>query len=198
MENVFLLGDSIRQNYQCYVKERLKQEANVYFPNDNGRSTQLTLLYFHRWWDILSGGGKNIRFDVVHFNCGLWDVLRLSNEKEPFTPEDMYRQMLLRIYRRIKFYCTDAKIIFALTTAVIEPGYAYEKHGKRYNRDIERYNRIAIDTFQGLEDVDINDLYSVSQSLPDSAHSDDVHYETDLGITALGDQVVDCIRRNLK
>lgn len=197
MKNIFLLGDSIRQNYQNYVKEKLKKEANVYFPNDNGRSTQLTLLYFHRWWDILSEGG-DIKFDIVHFNCGLWDILRLSNEEEPFTPENTYREMLLRIYHRIKFYCADAKVIFALTTMVIEPGYAYEEHGKRYNDDIKRYNQAAIETFHGLDDVSIDDLFSVSWELPEIAHSDSVHYDTDIGITALGNQVVDCLRRNMR
>ena len=196
MQNILLLGDSIRQNYQSYVKEQLR-EANVFYPNDNGRSTQFTLLYFHRWWDILSEGGK-IQFDVVHFNCGLWDILRLSNENEPFTPEDIFRRMLTRIYERIKFYCPDAKIVFALTTSVIEPGYAYEEQAKRYNHDIERYNRIAIETFDNIQDVDINDLYAVSISLPHEAHSDFVHFETDIGIKALGNQVLDCLRRNMK
>lgn len=106
--------------------------------------------------------------------------------------------MLTRIYERIKFYCPDAKIVFALTTSVIEPGYAYEEQAKRYNHDIERYNRIAIETFDNIRDVDINDLYAVSISLPHEAHSDFVHFETDIGIKALGNQVLDCLRRNMK
>ncbi|MCM1425824.1 MAG: SGNH/GDSL hydrolase family protein [Eubacterium sp.] len=197
-KNILLLGDSIRLNYQDYVKDALEKEANVYFPGDNGRFAQFTLRYFHDWWRSLSEGGA-ITFDIIHFNTGLWDILRLSNEDELFTPEDMYREMLLRIYHRMKYFCPDAKIIFALTTTVIEPGFEPgEYYGKRCNSDIEHYNQIAIELFESLEEkVDIDDLYSVSLTLPTEAHSDSVHFETDMGIAALGNQVVNCLRRNI-
>jgi len=71
-------------------------------------------------------------------------------------------------------------------------------HIEQLNHDIERYNRIAIETFDNIQDVDINDLYAVSISLPHEAHSDFVHFETDIGIKALGNQVLDCLRRNMK
>lgn len=72
MQNILLLGDSIRQNYQSYVKEQLR-EANVFYPNDNGRSTQFTLLYFHRWWDILSEGGRfNLMLSILTVDFGIY------------------------------------------------------------------------------------------------------------------------------
>ena len=49
MKKVLLLGDSIRQGYQEYVKYTLRDVADVYYPNDNGKFCQLTLRYFHDW-----------------------------------------------------------------------------------------------------------------------------------------------------
>ena len=66
MKNILLLGDSIRQNYQEYVKECLQGMADVYYPNDNGRFCQYTLRYLHEWIGALSRHGE-ITFDVVHF-----------------------------------------------------------------------------------------------------------------------------------
>ena len=78
-KKVLLLGDSIRQGYQEYVKEHLKDVADVYYPNDNGRYCQMTLRYFHDWARILSDNWS-FDFEIIHFNSGLWDILRLSNE----------------------------------------------------------------------------------------------------------------------
>ena len=47
--NVLLLGDSIRLGYQEYVKNELKDIADVYAPNDNGRFCQNLLAFFHIW-----------------------------------------------------------------------------------------------------------------------------------------------------
>lgn len=194
MKNVLLLGDSIRQNYQEYVKEKLRGVADVYYPNDNGRFCQYTLRYIHEWVGALSQHGK-IKFDIVHFNCGLWDILCLSNEEKPFTGEEQYAQLLKRITDRIKFLCPECHIIFALTTKVIEPGFEPGiSVGERRNTDIEKYNQIAKQVFGAMQ-VETDDLWRVSDTLPDEAHSDMVHFETELGIEALGSQVVDCLRK---
>ena len=78
--------------------------------------------------------------DIIHWNNGLWDVMRLHGD-EPLTPIDMYTAMLERIYKKIRFFFPNAKIIFALSTSVIEEnapnGYV------RYNSEIEEYNEAA-------------------------------------------------------
>lgn len=194
MKNILLLGDSIRQNYQEYVKEKLAGTANVYYPNDNGRFCQFTLRYLHEWVKALSKDGQ-INFDIVHFNCGLWDILRLSNEDFPFTEENQYAGLLKRIVMRIKYLCPEATILFALTTEVIEPGFEPGVGvGQRKNADIRRYNEIARAVFDELG-IEINDLWSISRKLSAEAHSDMVHFETELGIQALGDQVVSCLKK---
>ena len=194
MKNILLLGDSIRQNYQEYVKKNMCDVANIYYPNDNGRFCQFTLRYLHEWINALSKHGE-IEFDIVHFNCGLWDILRLSNEEEPFTSEAEYASLLRRIVKRIQYLCPKAQITFALTTEVIEPGFEPGiSIGERRNDDIRRYNGIAECVCNELE-IEVDDLWSVSKILSDDAHSDSVHYETELGIEALGNQVVAFLKR---
>ena len=194
MKNILLLGDSIRQNYQEYVKKCLQGKADVYYPNDNGRFCQYTLRYLHEWIGALSRHGE-IAFDIVHFNCGLWDILRLSNEEKPFTDEMLYEELLRRIVDRIKYLCPKAYLIFALTTKVIEPGFEPGiMVGERRNADIERYNEIAKSVCADMR-IAVNDLWSVSDCISEKAHSDLVHFDTDMGIHALGTQVAECLKQ---
>lgn len=195
MKHILLLGDSISQNYQDYVREHMKDIADVRYPNDNGRFGTFTLRYVYEWIKALSQDG--ISFDIVHFNVGLWDVLRLASEDRTFTSEQEYADVLIRICQRIKKYCPKSKIIFALSTKVIEPGFTPGADiGIRKNEDIERFNQIAIDVFSNTE-VIINDLWTVSEGMNECAHSDCVHYETEEGIEILGESVVEVLKRYL-
>ncbi|WP_026766441.1 SGNH/GDSL hydrolase family protein [Selenomonas ruminantium] len=196
MINVLLLGDSIRQNYDDYVRQKLKGRAMVFFPNDNCRFTQFTLRYLHDWYRVVLDGAIP---DVVHFNNGLWDVLRLSNESNTFNDLDTYLNLLSRIVERVWFLSPNTEIIFATTTPVKEPGFTPGMDfGCRCNSDIEYFNQAAVKMFfekkyRNDKQVLINDLYQVALSLPESAHSDDVHYDTEIGTVALGDAVVRAI-----
>ena len=192
MKNVLLLGDSIRQNYQEYVKQQLISKANVYYTNDNGQFCAYTLRYLHEWVGAFAKVGVR-EFDIVHFNCGLWDVLRLSNEKEPFTSREQYRIMLGRIVERIRFFYPNAQLIFALTTQVIEPGFEPGiQIGQRKNSDIIEYNKIAVEVMNEKK-VPINDLWAASEKLYKEGHSESVHFNTEIGIEMLGNQVVNMI-----
>ncbi len=194
MKNILLLGDSIRQNYQEYVKQNMANMANVYYPNDNGRFCQYTLRYLHEWIGALSKHGE-IAFDIVHFNCGLWDILRLSNEDEPFTGEEQFAELLRRIVRRIEYLCPGSHIVYALTTKVIEPGFEPGiTVGERRNSDIETYNGIAKKICNDMK-IEINDLWSISNNIAEKAHSDMVHFDTEIGISALGNQVIRCLEQ---
>ncbi len=192
---VLLLGDSIRQNYEKKVKENLINKADVVFPNDNGRFCSFTLRYLHEWFRALSKDGKD--FDLIHFNCGLWDILRLSNESEPFTGLEEYKKLLIRIKDRMTYFYPKAKLIFALTTSVIEPGFEPGiTIGERRNEDIIKYNKAAIEVFEKTE-VKINDLWTVSNTIPVEGRSDDVHFETEQGINILAKAVTEAIEKYL-
>lgn len=182
MKNVFLIGDSIRfgassnpeyktkdsPGYGVYVEEMLRDKARIFAPDDNCRFAQYTLRYLYDWAKDLECD----KIDVVHWNNGLWDVLRINGD-EPLTPIDVYETMIERVYCMIKKLFPNAKIIFALSTAVVEewarPDFM------RYNSDVEKYNEAAKKALKS-KDVIINDLYTVSSAFDNSLHADFVHF----------------------
>lgn len=182
MKNIFLIGDSIRfgaqsnpdyntadsPGYGVYVEQMLKGQANVYMPNDNCRFAQYTLRYLYDWTNELDP----VKIDVVHWNNGLWDVLRINGD-EPLTPIDMYEKMLCRVCDMIRRIFPNAKIIFALSTAVVEEWARPDF--KRYNSDIEKYNEAAKRVLS-QKGVIINDLYSISAAFDKGLHADWVHF----------------------
>ncbi len=186
MKNVLLIGDSIRMGYDKAVKKSLEGKANVFFPPENCEMSSRVLRYLHEWKSNLMGKEP---VDVLHWNVGLWDTLRLFGE-EPHTTPEAYAYYIERICMRIRSRFPDAKVIFATSTRVqsekMLPNFM------RYNEDIEAYNAIAVDIVKkyGFE---VNDLYAVSAALPDEAHSDPVHYYTSMGTEAFTNAVLSCI-----
>ncbi len=171
MKNVLLLGDSIRIGYDKAVKASLEGKANVVFTADNNMFASHLLRFICGYKNDLLGDAK---VDVIHWNAGLWDCLRLYGE-EPHTPIDIYAYYIDRVSQRIKNCYPDAKVIFATSTAVISEKMS--KDFKRYNEDIEAYNKVAIEVVTKYG-FDVDDLYSVSKNLPEELHSDAVHYYT--------------------
>ena len=159
MKNVLLVGDSIRAGYDQYVKESFEGQANVYFIGENGRFAQYVLRNLHEW---VENTGEE-RIDVIHWNAGLWDTLRVY-EDDCLTPIDTYVDFLLRIQSRIEKICPEAISIFATSTPVIEDGFIPD-YSIRYNVDIERYNRAAVETLT-KRGVIINDLYALLKDAP--------------------------------
>lgn len=182
MKNVLLIGDSIRMGYDKAIQKSLEGKANVYYPDDNCRFASYLLRYIHEY----KGLAKDNRIDVLHWNAGLWDCLRLF-EEEPHTPIEVYTYYIERLCIRIKKIFPEAKVIFATSTSVLSEKMG--KNFKRYNEDIEKYNKAAIEVVKkyGFE---INDLYAVSITLPEEAHSDAVHYYTPMGTKAFTNQVL--------
>lgn len=182
MKNLLLIGDSIRRGYDKAVEKTLEGKANVYFPDENCRFASYVLRYLHEYKALVEDG----KVDVLHWNAGLWDCLRLF-EEEPHTPIEVYAYYIDRICVRIKKIFPDAKVIFATSTSVLTEKMG--KNFKRYNEEIEEYNKVAIEVVK-KHGFAINDLYEVSTSLPEEAHSDPVHYYTTTGTKAFADQVL--------
>lgn len=182
MKNLLLIGDSIRMGYDKSVQKSLEGKVNVLFPKENCRFASFVLRYFHEYIKEFKGE----KIDVIHWNAGLWDCLRLF-EEEPHTPIEVYAYYIERICIRIKKLCPDAKVIFATSTQVISE--KMDINFKRYNEEIEKYNETAVNIVKkyGFE---VNDLYAVSAKLPDDAHSDTVHYYTSMGTEAFAKQVL--------
>ena len=185
MKNVLLVGDSIRRGYDQAVRKSLEGKATVYFPEENCRFAAYTLRQTHEYKRLIQEG----EVDVLHWNAGLWDCLRIMGE-EPHTPIDIYAYYIERICIRIQKVYPNAKVIFATSTQVQSERMSADF--KRYNEDIEAYNEAAAAIVKkyGFE---INDLYAVSAALPAEAHSDATHYYTPMGTEAFANQVLSCI-----
>ena len=74
LPNVLILGDSISIGYTLGVRARLRGQANVFRPlaasrarPENCRDTRFGLEQLEAW---ISGH----KWDVIHFNWGLWDL----------------------------------------------------------------------------------------------------------------------------
>lgn len=182
MQTVLLLGDSIRMGYDKAVKATLAGKANVYFPEENCRFASYLLRNLHEYKALTEDGDV----DVIHWNAGLWDCLRLF-EEEPHTPIEIYAYYIDRICLRIKKVFPNAKVIFATSTRVQSEKMSVDF--KRYNEEIEKYNEAAVAVVK-KHGFGINDLYAVSASLPEEAHSDSVHYYTPMGTEAYTNAVL--------
>ncbi len=184
MKNVLLIGDSIRMGYDKAVKQTLEGIAGVYFPEENCRFASYVLRYLGDYRNLVPDGA-----DVLHWNAGLWDCLRMYGE-EPHTPVDVYAYYIDRICQRIGKLMPDTKVIFALSTSVQSERMSADF--KRYNEEIEQYNAAAEKVVR-MYGYEINDLYAVSRVLPPEAHSDAVHYYTPMGTEAFANKVLSCL-----
>ena len=185
MKNLLLIGDSIRMGYDKSVKKTLEGRVNVIFPDENCRFASYVLRSFHEYLGEIAGED----IDVIDWNAGLWDCLRLF-EEDPHTPIDVYAYYIERICIRIKKLCPNARVIFATSTRVLSEKMS--KNFKRYNEEIEKYNDVAVEVVKKYG-FKINDLYAISATLPENAHSDSVHYYTSAGTEAFTNQVLSAV-----
>ncbi len=185
MKNLLLIGDSIRMGYEKSVKKTLEGRANVICANDSARFAAYLLRIVHECFE----GVRCNDIDVVHWNAGLWDCLRLFGE-EPHTPIDLYAYYIDRVCQRIQKVFPRAKVIFATSTRVLSE--KMDKDFMRSNEDIIRYNAVAVEIVKryGFE---VDDLYTVSAALPDEAHSDPTHYYTPMGTEVLTNAVLSAV-----
>jgi len=178
---VILLGDSIRMNYQQTVVAELKGKATVWAPKENCKHTAFVLENVENWLK-----GKNA--SVVHINVGLHDMFLSSSTGQPRHRLKVYEANLRAIFTKLK-ELTDAKIIFALTTPVIESRQAASEGYKRVVRrkaDVVKYNDRAaqIATDAGIE---VNDLHALSTRVGIS----DVLRESDgIHLSEIGEEVI--------
>lgn len=190
MKKVVLLGDSIRMGYDKYVKEALEGTAEVFYPSENCKFAQYMLRFIHDWKKKGEWGDD---VDLVHWNAGLWDVIDLFGDG-PMSSLEHYTSTIARIDKRIRMLFPNAKVVFALSTAVREE--LYLGTAKRRNSQIDEFNKAAIKTLEGTDTI-FNDLYSTTINIAPECCSDMTHFNTPDGAALLGGQVVALICREL-
>lgn len=108
LPKVLIIGDSISMLYTPLVAEILAGKDIVTHHPGNAGSTFRGI---HEIETYLGDG----RWDLIHFNWGLWDMYGWKNEKEDRSPE-AYEQRLEVLVRRLEQ--TGAKLIWATTTPI--------------------------------------------------------------------------------
>ena len=193
LPNVLILGDSISIGYTRQVRKGLEGKANVIRPKANCGDTPRGLAKIDGWL-----GDK--KWDVIHFNWGLWDLCYRHPESKTqgsgdkvkgtvSTPLPEYEKNLQKLVVRLKK--TGATLIWASTTVVPE-GEA----GRIVGDDI-KYNAAAARVMK-KHGVAINDLHVTSAAFtPDMfTKAGDVHYKP-AGSAKLAAQVVAVIFKAL-
>ena len=181
---IVLIGDSIRQGYDKYVKMAFDGVAEVYYPEKNCRFTAHILRHILDWKEKM-GCGDDV--DLVHWNAGLWDNMILPDGK-PLIPLEFYKENIARICDMIQLLFPKAKIVFATTTPCDEEFFKNYKY-KRTNADTERYNAVAREIVLSREGG-INDLYGLLKDDQMAYHSDQTHFYTKEGTRVIAGQVI--------
>lgn len=161
LPRVFIIGDSISLGYTADVRELLHGKANVHRPNANCGGTSQALRVSEdgeRAIDRWLGDGK---FDLIHFNWGLWDInRRVGGKRNTDGPvaatEEQYAERLEILVQRLKE--TGAILVWAPTTFV-QGGWG------RIAGDEIRYNEIAKEIMD-RHGILIDDLHALSATFP--------------------------------
>jgi lysophospholipase L1-like esterase len=151
LPKVVLIGDSIRIGYAPLVAKRLDGKAIVVSAKPNGEDSGNVLKNLDEW--VIRE-----KPDVVHINAGLHD-LKLT-DKSYQVPLDEYEKNLRTILERIRQE-TNAKIIFATSTPILDNLHAQRKAGfDRFEADVQKYNTAAVAVMKQAG-VPINDLHKL-------------------------------------
>jgi len=186
LPRVLIIGDSISIGYTPLVRGLLKDEANVHRPATNCRWSAYGANEILNWL----GEGK---WDVIHFNFGLWDWYGWKQEKKA-TPQS-YAKNLQKIVDQLK--TTGASLVFGMTT----PPSVTEERGSKLMVSLDRANRFNQEArdVMNKNGVRINDLYSVIGNKREVYQKgpNDVHYNQE-GRQVLANAVATEIRRSIE
>ncbi len=165
LPRVLIVGDSISIGYTPYLKNFLRGLATVSHNPGNAGDTWRGLKGLDRWL------GKT-KWDLIHFNWGLWDLawrkqtphgpkgLDKKKGRLTSTPEQYGRNLRALVKRLEK---TGARLVWATTTPVPpgEPG--------RFQGDAARYNQVAA-AIMKKEGIPTDDLYAQVKSWKEDLH----------------------------
>ncbi len=183
LPRVLLIGDSISIGYTVPVREALVGVANVHRPGINCGATPRGLAGLGEWL----GDGK---WDVIHFNWGLHDLIHRDGKRS--VPPEEYERNLREIVARLKM--TGATLVWATTTPVPK-GISSPK--SRVSEDVELYNSIAAKIMKENA-VATDDLYAFAlPRLEQIQLRANVHYSPE-GSAVLAGQVASSIRSALE
>lgn len=191
-KNIFLIGDSIRKGYCETVRNELADRAEVFYVTDNCRSTQYVIFNIKAWAGSFDDAQK---VDVVHFNCGHWDVAHWNGYDTSLTSENEYAKNIKMIIDLLRKFFPNAKLIFATTTPMNPDGGSTGGVNPRSNGEIDRYNAIATAVAEE-NGVAVSDLNSFMRDWSRESYIDTCHL-TPSSFAMLGKEVARRLRAYL-
>jgi len=190
LPKVLIIGDSISIGYTPIVKKELENKAIVTRHKGNAGPTIRAMKNIDQWLG-------DTKWDVIHFNWGLWDMYGWEYDKDDRSPE-MYKMRLEKLVSRLKK--SQAKLIWGTTTPVC-PG-PEKTMEKRFHKEVvisKEKERVYLDTAKQVmkkHKIQMNDLNSFIY--PDlntyAIAANDVHY-TKEGNKRLGKKVAEEIMK---
>lgn len=147
MKQVLLLGDSRRQGYEPFVREMLAGRAGVSGPAENGRWAGYTLNSLRFWLNDFPTP------DIVHWNCGLWDLGDDYHIGRPFSLPEEYESAVERTVIVLNKLFPGVKIIMATTMPTTNPDTAgIQAYNDIIRRVAERHGIYVDDLFATMHD----------------------------------------------
>ena len=175
LPQVLIIGDSISIGYMKALPKLLEGKATVRHNRGNAGHTGMGLANIKGY---LAAG----KWDVIHFNWGLWDLCYRNpksrtqgrrdkvNGKITHTPEQ-YEANLRKLVKILKG--SGAKLIWASTTPVPDG------EAGRIKGDDLKYNAVAA-RIMAENKIPINDLHAhMTKRLKDFEKKGDVHYSAE-------------------
>lgn len=193
LPNILLIGDSISAGYQRQVKAAFAGRAVVVKNEGNAEWSGTGVKKI----DSYLGDTK---WDIIHFNWGLWDIYGWEYHAEDRSPEAYARRLELLVTRMQR---TGAKLIWATTTPVcLEPEQTMRK---RFHQTVQitpeqqqKYADAALAVMK-KHGVAVNDLHAhIWPTIPQHGVAvDDVHFNAS-GSDHLAKKVVSALEEALK
>ena len=196
LPRVLLIGDSISMGYTKDTREMLKGIANVHRPPFNCMHSTYVAENIKDWL------GKE-KWDVVHFNAGIWDshfldknghIVSVKDSINDYSKVDKIRTSLEEYENNLNIILdaiisTGAKPVFATTTPI-------PKWIDKQRAHLNSLNEIA-KNLMFYKQVQVNDLYNYSLPyLQEWQQTDRVHFNP-LGNKQLAKQVSEEILKAL-
>ena len=135
---VLVVGDSISMEQSGFFKglvERIGDRYTIVHNPGNGGNSGHVAAHIQEWVETASP-------DIVHINCGLHDIKYDRNKKTLAIPPDQYERNLRQIAGYLEGL-KDTKVVFALTTPVVDEWHHANKPFDRREADVRHYNTIA-------------------------------------------------------
>ena len=143
-KNILLLGGSRRMGYEPFVRKNFEGRAQVYGPSENGRWAGYTLNSLRFWLHEFPAP------DIVHWNCGLWDLGDDYHLGRPFSLPEEYESAVERTVTVLRKLFPGVQIIMATTMPVADN----DTTGIRAYNDIIR--KVA-----EKENIPVDDLFEL-------------------------------------